>query len=190
MPIGGLLRVRGFPAVMASSIVTITALDLLVIYLPVLGSERQIDSNHIGLLLTARSVAALVSRIFYSRLIFGIGRMPLTLASMLGCAAGFLILAIPLPLPAMYVVVVAVGFAMGIASTLTISSVVHLAPAHACGTALTLRMTGNRIGQIVFPALAGVLASATGVAGILLALGLGLAASGIAVAVRQPQGQA
>jgi MFS family permease len=173
-PIGGLLRVRGFPAVMASSIVTITALDLLVIYLPVLGSERQIDSNHIGLLLTARSVAALVSRIFYSRLIFGIGRMPLTLASMLACAAGFLILAIPLPLPAMYVVVVAVGFAMGIASTLTISSVVHLAPAHACGTALTLRMTGNRIGQIVFPALAGVLASATGVAGILLALSVRL----------------
>ena len=111
-------------------------------------------------------------------------------AGLLASAAGFLILAIPLPLPAMYVVVVALGFAMGIASTLTISSVVHLAPAHACGTALTLRMTGNRIGQIVFPALAGLLASATGVAAILLALGLGLAASGIAVAIRQPQGSA
>jgi hypothetical protein len=47
-------------------------------------------------------------------------------------------------------------------------------------------MTGNRVGQIVFPALAGVLAAATGVAGILLALGLGLAASGIAVAMTQP----
>jgi hypothetical protein len=42
------------------------------------------------------------------------------------------------------------------------------------------------VGQIVFPALAGVLAAATGVAGILLALGLGLAASGIAVAMTQP----
>ncbi len=190
IPISQLLKMRGFPAVMVSSVVTITALDLLVIYLPVLGTERQIDSNHIGLLLTARSVAALVSRVFYARLIFGIGRMPLTLASMLASAAGYLILAIPLSLPAMYAVVVALGFAMGIASTLTISSVVHLAPAHACGTALTLRMTGNRIGQIVFPALAGLLAAATGVAGILLALGLGLAASGIAVAIRQPRGHA
>jgi MFS family permease len=190
VPIRGLLKMRGFPAVMVSSVVTITALDLMVIYLPVLGTERQIDSNHIGLLLTARSIAALVSRVFYSRLIFGIGRMLLTLTSMLASAAGFLILAIPLSLPAMYVVMVALGFAMGIASTLTISSVVHLAPAHACGTALTLRMTGNRIGQIVFPALAGLLAAATGVVGILLALGLGLAASGIAVAIRQPRGQA
>ena len=74
---------------------------------------------------------------------------------------------------------------MGIASTLTLSGVMHLAPPEVCGTALTLRMTGNRVGQID-PALAGVLAAATGVAGILLALGLGLAASGIAVAMTQP----
>jgi hypothetical protein len=86
----------------------------------------------------------------------------------------------------MYGVLVALGFAMGIASTLTISGVVHLAPAEATGTALTLRMTGNRVGQIVFPALAGLVAAATGVGGILLALGLGLAASGVAVAMSQP----
>jgi MFS family permease len=190
MPIRRLLKLHGFPAVMLSSVVTITALDLLVIYLPVLGAERQIDANNIGLLLTVRSFAALVSRAFYVRLIFGMGRAPLTLTSMLGSAAGFLVLAIPLSLPIMYAVLIALGFAMGIASTLTISSVVHLAPPHAYGTALTLRMTGNRAGQIIFPALAGLLAAATGVAGILLALGLGLAASAIAVAVTQAPGKA
>jgi MFS family permease len=186
VPIKDLLRLRGFPAVMVSSIVTITAQDLLVIYLPALGAERHIDAYNIGLLLTVRSAAALISRAFYARLIFSIGRMPLTLASMLGSAAGFLVLAIPLALPAMYVVLILLGFAMGIASTLTLSGVMYLAPPEACGTALTLRMTGNRIGQIVFPALAGVVAAATGVAGILLALGFGLAASGMAVAMRQP----
>ncbi|MEA3069910.1 MAG: hypothetical protein QOD29_1356, partial [Alphaproteobacteria bacterium] len=69
--ISELLKMRGFPAVMVSSVVTITALDLLVIYLPLLGAERQIDANHIGLLLTVRSMAALISRVFYARLIFG-----------------------------------------------------------------------------------------------------------------------
>jgi len=186
VPIGKLLTLRGFPAVMMSSVVTVTALDLLVIYLPALGAERQIDSSHIGLLLTARSVASLVSRVFYARLIFAIGRAPLTLTSMLGSAAGFLVLALPLSLPVMYGVLVVLGFAMGIASTLTLSGVMYLAPPEACGTALTLRMTGNRVGQIVFPALAGLVAAATGVAGILLALGLGLAASGMAVTMSQP----
>ena len=186
IPIGQLFKLHGFPAVMVSSVVTVTSLDLLVIYLPVLGAERHIDSHHIGFLLTVRSVASLVSRVFYARLIFAIGRVPLTLSSMLGSAAGFLVLAMPLSLPAMYAVLIVLGFTMGIASTLTISGVVHLAPAAACGTALTLRMTGNRVGQIVFPATAGLLAAATGVAGILLALGLGLAASGAAVAMSQP----
>ena len=186
IPIRRLLALRGFTAVMVSSVVTVTALDLLVIYLPALGAERQIDSNHIGLMLTVRSVASLVSRAFYARLIFAIGRNPLTLISMLGSAAGFLLLALPLSLPIMYAVLIGLGVAMGIASTLTLSGVMYLAPPEVCGTALTLRMTGNRIGQIVFPALAGLLAAATGVAGILLALGVGLAASGIAVAVRQP----
>jgi len=186
IPVGKLLSLRGFPAVMMSSVVTVTALDLLVIYLPALGAERQIDSSHIGLLLTARSVASLVSRVFYARLIFAIGRAPLTLTSMLGSAAGFLVLALPLSLPVMYGVLVVLGFAMGIASTLTLSGVMYLAPPEACGTALTLRMTGNRVGQIVFPVLAGLVAAATGVAGILLALGLGLAASGMAVTMSQP----
>jgi MFS family permease len=186
IPIGQLLALRGFAAIMISSVVTITALDLLVIYLPALGAERHIASDHIGLLLTVRSVASLVSRAFYARLIFAIGRRPLTLTSMLGSAAGFLILALPLSLPAMYAVLICLGFVMGIASTLTLSGVMYIAPPEVCGTALTLRMTGNRIGQIVFPALAGLLAAATGVAGILLAIGVGLAASGIAVAASQP----
>jgi MFS family permease len=186
MPVGRLLKLRGFPAVMLSSVVTVTALDLLVIYLPALGAERLIDANNIGLLLTVRAAASLVSRAFYARLIFAIGRLPLTLASMLGSAAGFLVLALPFSLPTMYVVLVLLGFAMGIASTLTLSGVMYIAPPEVCGTALTLRMTGNRVGQIVFPALAGLVAAATGVGGILLALGVGLAASGIAVAMSQP----
>jgi MFS family permease len=186
MPVGRLLKLRGFPAVMLSSVVTVTALDLLVIYLPALGAERLIDANNIGLLLTVRAAASLVSRAFYARLIFAIGRLPLTLVSMLGSAAGFLVLALPLSLPTMYAVLVILGFTMGIASTLTLSGVMYIAPPEVCGTALTLRMTGNRVGQIVFPALAGLVAAATGVGGILLALGVGLAASGIAVAMSQP----
>ena len=186
VPVRELFRLRGFLPVMLSSVVTITALDLLVIYLPALGTERHIDADHIGFLLTIRSATALVSRALYARLIFAVGRTPLTLASMLGSAMGFLLLAIPLSLPSMYLALGLLGFAMGIASTLTISGVVYLAPAEACGTALTLRMTGNRIGQIVFPAAAGLVAAATGVGSILLAVGIGLAVSGLAVAMREP----
>src|SRR5262249_45373916 len=75
----GLLRRPGMSAVLVASVVTVTAGDLLVIYLPLLGAERNIEASHIGLLLTVRSAAALVARIFYARLIQVVGRLPLTL---------------------------------------------------------------------------------------------------------------
>jgi MFS family permease len=183
VPIRTLLHIRGMPAIFIASVVTVTALDLLVIYMPALGAERLIDATNIGLLLTVRSAASLVSRIFYSRLIFAVGRAPLTLVSMLVSAAAFGAVATPLPLPAMYATMVVLGFGMGIASTLTLSGVVYLAPAGSYGTALTLRMTGNRIGQVLFPAAAGLVATAIGVAGIFVIIGLGIGVSGIAVPV-------
>ena len=181
VPISALLHMRGLPAIFVASIVTVTAIDLLVIYLPALGTERGIDSNHVGLLLAVRSAASLISRLFYARMIYSFGRAPLTLGSMLVSAIAFAVLALPLSLPLMYGVMIVLGFGMGIASTLTLSGVVHLAPAEAYGTALTLRMTGNRIGQVLFPALAGLVAAATGVAGIFLIIGVGMGVSGVAV---------
>ena len=94
-------------------------------------------------------------------------------------------LAVPV-LPLMYVAITVLGFALGIASTSTLTGIIALAPTEARATALSLRITGNRVGQVLLPFLAGVVAAATGVAGILLALGFGLAASGIAMAMRQP----
>ena len=43
-------------AVLIASVVTVTAGDLLVIYLPLLGAERRIDASHIGNLLIVKSV--------------------------------------------------------------------------------------------------------------------------------------
>jgi predicted MFS family arabinose efflux permease len=167
VPLLALLRRPGMFAVLVSSIVTVTAGDLLVIYLPLLGAERGIDASHVGLLLTVRSVAALVARIFYARLILAMGRMPLTLVSTLVGAAAFVLMAVPY-LPVMYAASATIGVGLGIAATLTISGIVAVAPPEARGTAMTLRITGNRLGLVFMPALAGIVAAATGVAGILL----------------------
>ena len=57
--------------------------------MPAFGAERGIDSNHVGWLLAMRSAASLISRLFYARMIYGFGRAPLTLGSMLVSAAAF-----------------------------------------------------------------------------------------------------
>jgi len=175
-----LMRLPGMIAWLTASVVTVTSLDLLVVYLPLLGAERQIDANAIGLLLALRSVAALVARIFYSRLLVLSGRLWLSLVSISIAAAAFVALTIPW-LPSMYLAVLAIGMGLGIGSTTTLSGVVALAPEAARGTSLSLRITGNRVGQVVVPFLASLVAAASGAAGILVAIAFTLAASATAV---------
>ena len=163
-------------AVLVASVVTVTSGELLVIYLPLLGVERQIDAGHIGTLLMTRSLSALVARIFYTRLIYGMGRLPLTLSSTFLAAAAFVLMTVP-SLAVMYVAAVLIGLGLGIAGTLTLSGIVEVAPPEARATAMTIRITGNRLGLVFLPFLAGVLAAATGVVGILLVIAASLSAS-------------
>jgi predicted MFS family arabinose efflux permease len=180
--VGTLVRMPGMAAVLMASVVTVTSLDLLVVYLPLIGAERHVDAGDIGMLLAIRSVAALVARAFYSRLMVMLGRQRLTLVSIAVAAAAFTVLAVP-SLPLMYLAIITVGLGLGIASTTTFSGIVDLAPAEARGTALSLRITGNRVGQVVVPFLASLIAVAAGTAAILLVIAVILAASGTAVRV-------
>ncbi len=176
-----LLRQRGLTAVLVASVITITSQDLLTIYLPLLGADNNINVRDIGGLLTVRSVASLVSRMAYVRVVRVIARQPLTLVSMLGAGIGFACFALPIPLAVMYAAIAVLGFSLGIATTLSLTNVVDLASAAAMGTLMSLRITGNRIGQVAVPFLASLVAAATGVGGIFLIIAVSLAASGASV---------
>ena len=181
VPVRTLLRQRGLMAVLVASVITITSQDLLTIYLPLLGADNNINVRDIGALLTVRSVASLISRLGYTRVLRLIARQPLTLISMSGAAIGFACFALPIPLSAMYVAITLLGFSLGIATTLSLTNVVDLASAAAMGTVMSLRITGNRLGQAALPFLASLIAAAGGVGGIFVIIALCLAASGATV---------
>jgi MFS family permease len=96
-------------------------------------------------------------------------------------ALAFLLLAAPLPLWAMQVTVAVMGFTIGTAALLSVTTVIDRTPKPARGTANSLRVVGNRIGQVALPFGAGLLAAATGVAGILVAIAVTLAGSAATV---------
>jgi predicted MFS family arabinose efflux permease len=181
VPLRTLLRQRGLMAVLTASVITITSQDLLTIYLPLLGADQNIDVRNIGALLTVRSVASLVSRLSYTRVLRLIARQPLTLISMGGAAIGFACFALPIPLPVMYAAMIFLGFSLGFATTLSLTNVVDLASAAAMGTVMSLRITGNRLGQAAVPFLASLVATATGVAGIFAIIAVSLVTSGASV---------
>ena len=185
--IAALLRIPGFYAVLTLSVFSVTAGDLIVIYLPLMGTERHIDVSAIGMLLTVRAIAAIVARLFYSRMVALTGRQPLTIASTLAATLAFAVLALPAPLIVLGLANAAIGFALGLTTTLTLTGTLMLVPAGARGTANSLRLVGNRIGQLVLPIGAGAVATVTGVGGIFALLAIALAASAAGVHISRPR---
>ena len=179
--IGNLLANRSLTMVLIASVVTVTAFELLVVYLPLLGAERHIETRDVGILLAVRSVVSIVARLFYARLLLMVGRKRLLVGCMFVGAGAFMLIGLPVSLPIMYLGIIAMGIGLGIAATLSFSEVVLLAPRDARATALSLRLTGNRIGQMMVPVLASLLAEATGIGGVLIIIAGLLAASGVSL---------
>jgi MFS family permease len=140
------------------------------------GAERAMSVDAVGALLAVRAVASMASRFLFAWLNEALGRWQLLVVSTFLGAFAYLSIALPLPLWLMHVAIATAGFALGVSVTGSIATLLSLATAEARGTANSLRMMGNRVGQFIIPFLAGVVAAASGTVSIFLALGVSLAA--------------
>jgi MFS family permease len=95
-------------------------------------------------------------------------------------AVSMAVLAAPLPAVVMAAVVVLLGLGLGVGQPLTMSWLAEVAPTGLRGRAMSLRLTGNRLGQVLIPSAVGLVAVGTGAAGVLAATAGALAVAGIA----------
>lgn len=177
-----LLRRPGLLRALTVSCVVIAAVDITLVYLPALGTERGIASGAVGVLLTLRAVASMGSRLFLGRLAAWLGRRALLVGSIAIAAVGLVAAAVPMPVWALGLVVLAIGLGLGVGQPLTMSWLAESTPPGLRGRAMSLRLTGNRLGQVVFPSAAGLLAAGTGASGVLVVTAASLAAAGVAAA--------
>lgn len=175
-----MLRRPGLPRALTVSCLVLAAGDILLIYLPALGAERGIASGAVGVLLTVRAVAAMVSRFFLGRLSAALGRRRLLVSSITIAAVGLGVLLVPMPVWLLTVVLAAVGFGLGAGQPLTMSWLAEATPPGQRGRAMSLRLTGNRVGQVLVPTAAGLLSAGAGAAGVLALTAASLAAAAVA----------
>ncbi|MFF1276885.1 MFS transporter [Streptomyces marokkonensis] len=189
VPVRGILRTRGVPAGILVSLAVLSATDVLTAYLPVLGEHRGIDPAVVGLLLSLRAAATIACRLVLTPLLRLLGRTALLTVTCLVAALLCAGVALPVPVWALALDLAALGFCLGVGQPLSMTTVVRAAPAGARSTALALRLTGNRLGQVAAPAAAGLIAGVAGAAAPFVTLGaLLLLSSG--VALRTPCGPA
>src|SRR5215218_7646028 len=122
----------------------------------------------------------MTSRLFLGRLVALTGRRRLMIASVALSAVSMAAVAVPLHPAALAALVVLMGLGLGVGQPLTMSWLAEVAPAGQRGRAMSLRLTGNRLGQVLIPSTIGLLAAGVGAAGVLAATAGALALVGVA----------
>ncbi|RFC76019.1 MFS transporter [Streptomyces sp. AcE210] len=186
VPVGRILRTRGVPGGIFISLAVLSATDILTAYLPVVGEHRGIAPSVVGVLLSLRAAATIACRLVMTPLINWLGRALLITTTCLLAAVLCAGIALPVPVWALGVMLILLGFCLGVGQPLSMTTVVQAAPPDARSTALALRLTGNRLGQVAAPASAGLVAGVAGTAApfvmlgglLLVAAGLGMRGGG------------
>ena len=179
VPVSRMLRLPGMPAAMTASIAVIVAIDLLTAYMPVLGQEMGLSVGEVTMILAARSGMAVVSRALMPWALARVDRDRVLVAMI---AAGAVPLVVTPWLGQTWLLALATGvcgFAWGFVMPMTMTWVSSLVPATDKAMALSVRLMGNRLAQVVLPAGAGALAASAGVAVVFVLSGLVLGASAV-----------
>lgn len=172
------LRQPSMPRAMFISLSVLASIDVLIAYLPAYGESVGLPVRTVGLLLATLSGAALVSRLLMwpaaNRL--GIGRV-LVASTALACVAVALFPVLVSAPWALFLAIGAAGLGLGSGQPLTLTWVARTTPAEMRGTALGVRLAGNRLGQVVVPAAVGSLVGVAGLAAMFWAMAAMLSTS-------------
>lgn len=167
---GKLLRNPKIFAAIYTSLAISSVGDILLVFLPLYGKEQSFSTYAIGVILAIRAAASMASRFSLGRLSARFTAKQLLVStniiSIVTCAAmGFA----PNPVILALIVLIA-GLSLGVGQPLTMSMVSLATQPEERALAVSARLTGNRFGQFVVPAIAGVVASASGVRGVFISL--------------------
>ena len=166
------------PAIWTSLAVASTN-DVLVVILPLVGTQLGINPVVIGAILSIRSAAAMISRFSLGRLTSTFGSARVMNFSMFISAIFLFVSAFATTEVTLGVVMAIVGFLLGIGQPLTMSIVSKKSPIEERAMAISIRLFGNRLGQFLVPLGAGALAAPFGGGAVFVGLSVLIASAGL-----------
>jgi MFS family permease len=172
-----LMKKPGIFAAIYVSLAISSVADVLVVFLPLFGTENNFSPYAIGIILAIRAGTTMISRFFLGRLSnrFSTYQLLMVSTSVSVIACGAMAFAkTPLTLGA---IVFIAGFSLGIGQPLTMSLVSQKTVANERALAVSARLMGNRFGQFMVPVGAGAIAASAGAGGVFIALSVLLATS-------------
>ncbi len=165
-----ILRLPGIASHMLAALALLAILDILVAFMPLVGESVGVSPMIIGALLAVRGATSVLSRIFIRLLSQRYSRNTLVLVALLVSAAAIAVVPAvlglgPVGMTVAFVCMAIGGFTLGVGQPMTMTMISQAVPRSWRGTALALRLVGNRVGQVILPLAASVVAGPIGPAG-------------------------
>lgn len=166
------------PAIWTSLAVASTN-DVLVVILPLVGTEYGISPVVIGFILSLRSGAAMISRFFLGRSTAKFGSARVMNYSIFLAAILLFISVFATSALALGILMMLIGFLLGMGQPLTMSIVSKKTPIEERAMAISIRLFGNRFGQFLVPMGAGALAAPLGSGAVFAGLATLITSAGV-----------
>ena len=175
------LAVPSMRQAMLGGITVVVSVNVLIAYLPAYGEAAGLSVEVVGMLLALRAAASMASRLLIRPMRRRLGRRNLLVVCMVGPALALFSVPLFSEIAVLFVAMLITGFGLGLGQPLTLSWVAGEAPRELRGTAVAVRMAGNRVGQFAVPASLGLIAGVAGVTGVFWSLGFLLILSTVLV---------
>jgi MFS family permease len=152
------LAVPTFKSAIFVASATTAVVDVVLIFLPVLGREVGIGVTEVGILLAIRSVASMAVRALLGQITKLLGLRNILLWGAAVTLVSMVALALTDNFWIISIIMLVSGFAMGIGQPATMAWVSRISSADSRGLAIAMRLTANRFGQVAMPTIAGLIA--------------------------------
>jgi MFS family permease len=172
-----LLSNPGMLVAMYASLAVSSTVDVLVVFLPVFGKERGFSSGAIGIILATRAASSMLSRVNLGKLTAAIGYFRLLIGSIALSSIACIVAVFSRSPLFLGIVILFAGLSLGVGQPMTMAWVSRISRDDERSFAISIRLAGNRLGQFMLPALAGLISGAFGVGTVFIALALLMSSS-------------
>jgi MFS family permease len=176
-----LFAVPSMRQALLGGITVVVSNNVLIAYLPAYGVATGLSVEIVGVLLALRAAASMASRLLIGSMRSRVNRRTLLVACLVGPALALFVVSLRSEVALLFAAMLVVGFGLGLGQPLTLSWIAGQAPPELRGTAVSLRLAGNRVGQFIVPAGLGLVGGIAGVSGVFWSLGVLLVVSALLV---------
>jgi len=167
-----LLSNPGMMVAMYASLAVSSTVDVLVVFLPVFGKEKGFSSGAIGIILATRAAASMLSRVNLGKLTAWVGYFRLLIGSIVISSTACIIAIFSTTPLFLGLIIFVAGFSLGVGQPMTMAWVSRISRDDERSFAISIRLAGNRFGQFLLPAAAGLISGLFGAGAVFVALAL------------------